>query len=121
MKRVLPSTSHEANRRATEEMRSAHKAKIVDALGQIVTGNYEMISQKCGLDKIAVMRRLSELEREQVVFKPGLKSNTSSGRQAFNYQLTSQPSLTPIEVVDKMIENATKPEFVQTDLFGNKI
>ncbi len=89
MKRVLPSTSHEANRRATDEMREAHHAKIIAALQKLGVANYETIGAACGLERHAIGRRLSELERKLTIFKPGTTSLTKSGRKAMNYCLTS--------------------------------
>lgn len=37
-----------------------------------------------------VSRRMSELERDDWVWKDGTKSKTSSGHDAFNYQLTQK-------------------------------
>ncbi len=116
----LPSTSHEANRKATSEMRDAHKNKIVGALRELVSANYETIGNKCKLDKHAVHRRINELERDGVVYNTKIKTATSSGRSANNYSLISTPIQTPIEIVNTIIENATKPT-IQTDLFGNAL
>lgn len=90
MKRVLPATSHEANRRATDEMREAHHAKIIAALQKLGVANYETIGAFCGLERHAIGRRLCELERALTIFKPGTTSLTKSGRKAMNYCLTSE-------------------------------
>lgn len=89
MTRILPDTSHEANRRATDEMREAHHAKIIAALQELGIANYEIIGAKCGLERHAIGRRLCELERALIIFKPGSKSLTKSNRHAFDYCLTS--------------------------------
>lgn len=117
MTRKLPSTSLDANKRATQEMREDHHAKIIAALTELRVANYEQLGAKTGLDKIAIARRLSELERAQIIYKPGLKSNTSSGRQAFNYSLTNQPPLSVSEQVEAMVNNILNPNAVQGDLF----
>lgn len=112
----LPSTSLDANKKATHEMREQHHAKILKAIGQLKLATYEQIGAKTGLDKIAIARRLCELERTGIIHKPGLKANTTSGRQAFLYQLTNQPALTVTQQVDALINNATEP-FIQQSLF----
>lgn len=115
MKRKLPDTSHAANKAAVPEMRADHHKKIIQALEELGTANYEVIAKKLSMDRHQIGRRLSELERMEIVFKPGLKTKTSSGRDAYVYSLTSQPRST-MQVDDK-IHNATKPEYVQKDLF----
>lgn len=89
-KQNLPETSHAANVSMTYEMRKKHHGKIILALKEIGSGNYEQIADFLGMDRHQVGRRLKELETEMIVWKPGLKSNTKSGRQAFIYQLTGQ-------------------------------
>ena len=129
-KQNLPETSHSANVAMTYEMRKQHHGKIILALKEIGSGNYEQIANFLGMDRHQVGRRLSELEREGIVWKPGLKSNTKSGRQAFIYQLTgqSQPK-TETEVnyaklgksatnyANDLIRSAQNHGAVQTDLF----
>lgn len=88
--RKLPETSYAANRAATIEMRSEHYRKIIAALTVLGSANYERIAEKAGLDRHQVGRRLSELERDQKVFKPGIQTLTKSGRKAFNYCLRNQ-------------------------------
>ena len=91
--RKLPDTSLAANKAATVEMRNGHYAKIISALKSLGSGTYEEIANHVGLDRHAVGRRLGEMEGMQLVWKPGAKKNTKSGRQAYVYQLTgsSQP------------------------------
>ena len=91
--RKLPSTSHAANKAATEEMRRTHYGKIISALKVLGSGIYEQIADYCGMDKHQVGRRLSEMEGLQLVWKPGAKKPTKSNRMAYVYQLTgdSQP------------------------------
>jgi len=86
----LPDTSLAANRAATVEMRNGHYAKIISALKSIGSGTYEEIANFIGLDRHAVGRRLGEMEGMQIVWKPGAKKNTKSGRLAYVYQLTGQ-------------------------------
>jgi predicted transcriptional regulator len=117
MGRNLPVTSLAASKAASSEMRAEHYQKIVKALTGLKQANYEKISEACGLDRHQVGRRMKELEGMGLVYKPGLQSATSSGRKAFNYSLTNQPELTPIEVVDALIKNATKPNLQQGKFF----
>lgn len=113
----LPSTSLAAHKAAVPEMREQHQLKIIEVLKELKSANYEMIANKCGLLPPQVGRRLIDLERLGTVYKPGLKSATSTGRLAFNYSLTNQPVMTPTETVDAIISNATKQEYKQPNLF----
>lgn len=86
-KKNLPETSHAANRKATAEMRDAHKAKIVKALQSLGTGTYEEIASFLCMEPHSIGRRLCELERVGIIFKPGTTRVTKSGRDACLYTL----------------------------------
>lgn len=86
-KRNLPVTSKLAYA-ASADLKAAHQAKIVECLHMNPKGLiYEEISVKCNMDKHAVGRRLSELERDMKIFKPGETRKTSTGRLAMVYRL----------------------------------
>lgn len=85
--RKLPVTSIAAYKQAVPEMKAEHYRKIIQALEQLGSANYERIAENAGLLPTQVGRRLSELERDQKVFKPGIQTLTKSGRKAFNYKL----------------------------------
>lgn len=92
MKRNLPATSLSANKAATAEMRSDHHAKIIKGLRVLGSATYEELANHLGMDRHQIGRRLSELERETIVYKPGNTKPTKSGRQAFVYCLTTSSS-----------------------------
>jgi predicted transcriptional regulator len=82
----LPKTSLDANKKAVPEMRQAHHAKILNALKEMGSANYEQIAKKIGFkDRNQVSRRLKEMEDSLIIYKPGLKTATSSGRMAYVY------------------------------------
>lgn len=83
----LPETSLEAYKQVTPEMLSEHHRKIVSALQVLGSSTYEGIANHVNLDRHQVGRRLSELERMQIVYKPGQKKPTKSGRMAYCYSL----------------------------------
>lgn len=91
----LPSTSHEANVSMTKELREQHHAKILSALEVLKLATGEQIAQYSKLDYHAVMRRVSELERDEKVYKPGTKIPTSSGRTAFQYAIRTPSTIIP--------------------------
>lgn len=131
MSRKLPETSHAANKSATHEMREQHYQKIIAALNVLVSANYEKIAEQAGMERHQVGRRLSEMERVQIVYKSGLQSDTSSGRKAFNYSLTGQPKTdtqareitykpgvkNASDFANDLIATATKPLYIPGKLF----
>ena len=87
----FPDTSKAAQLAVTEEMKAKHYGKIIGALKVLGVANYEQIAKYVGFsDRNQVSRRLKEMEAEMWIFKPGTKSPTSSGRAAYNYQLTGE-------------------------------
>lgn len=90
-KAKLPATSIEAYHLAVPEMINAHHSRIIAALRLVKKGMiYEQIAGNTKMSKDQVARRLSELERKELVFKTGEKIKTSTGRSAFIYKLTSE-------------------------------
>lgn len=87
--RKLPETSIAAFKQAGPEMKAEHYLKIIKALQQLGSANYEVIAEKAGLKPTQVGRRMIDLERDQKVYKPGIQTKTKSGRKAFNYSLTN--------------------------------
>ncbi len=86
-KRTVPKTSLEAYR-SVKEMKEAHKIKIIEALKQLKTGGtYEQISTLINIDKAQVNRRLSEMERDGIIYNVGITRPTISGRSAMVRQL----------------------------------
>jgi len=86
-------------------MKEGHYDKIKNALQKLKSANYEAISRKCGLERHAVGRRLSEMLERGMVWKPGGVSKTTSGRMAFNYQLTTETKIHPTTVEKAMKGN----------------
>jgi len=83
-----PKTSIDAYNSIKGDVRQNHNAKIVSALLALKSATYEEIANYLKWDdKNRAARRLSELEREQIVYKPGEKRKTKSGRDAFVYRL----------------------------------
>jgi predicted transcriptional regulator len=110
MKRKLPATSHTANEAASIEMRSGHWSKIIKALKILGLSTGEEIATHLGMDKHQIGRRMIELEGLQIVYKPGSKKNTSSGRAAYQYCLTgtSQPKT---EAVEKSLKGKSVADY----------
>lgn len=91
MERQLPTTSHNAYKSMTDELKQKHHEKIINALRSLKKATYEEIADYLSWDdKNRVSRRLKELERDMVVYKPGEKRPTKSNRSAFVYSLIPQ-------------------------------
>lgn len=87
----IPSTSLEAYKMMTEPLLGEHHHKIIEALEILKKATSEEIAEFIGWDdKNRSARRMSELEREQIVYKPGEKKKTKYGRNAFVYELVVQ-------------------------------
>jgi predicted transcriptional regulator len=88
-----PETSLEAYKMMTEPLLGDHHKKIIEALNILKKATAEEIAEFIGWDdKSRSARRMSELEREQIVYKPGEKKKTKYGRNAFVYSLITTPS-----------------------------
>lgn len=130
MQRNNPSTSHEAFKSVQPEMLAEHYRRILDAIKTLKIGIYEEIAQVAGFtDKNQVSRRLKELEGMELVYKPGTKKPTSTGRQAYQYSLRSETTVvTPPErylptdtsaadIACKIIAGTKQGKLVQKDLW----
>lgn len=93
---MLPNTSLEANKAASLEMRSRHWERIKEALKELTLATGEQIAAEAKMDYHAVMRRLSEMERLEMVYKPGGKLPTSTGRLAYQYALRNSDTVLPV-------------------------
>jgi predicted transcriptional regulator len=83
-------TSIDAYKSIKGDAKENHNVKIVQALSVLKSATYEEIASHLKWDdKNRAARRLSELEREQMVYKPGEKKKTRSGRDAYVYRLVS--------------------------------
>jgi predicted transcriptional regulator len=87
----LPETSHEAHKSMTKDLLSKHHTQIIDALKILKKATSEEIAVFLNWDdKNRSARRMSELEREQIIYKPGEKRKTKYGRNAFVYELVKK-------------------------------
>ena len=90
----LPETSIEAYHSMTDDLLSDHHKKIIKALTILRRATAEEISVYLGWDdKNRSSRRMCELERNQIIYKPGEKRKTKYGRNAYVYELVKSPEL----------------------------
>lgn len=119
-----PDTSISAYHSVSKEMKLTHYKKIIEALKVLGIANYEKIALfLCMTDRNMVSRRLKEMMPPDednplglnFVFKPGSKSTTTSGRMAYDYQLTGTQPKTDVE------QNQFKKGITTSTDFANKL
>lgn len=69
-----------------EDVRNIYK-KILEALKVLGSANTEVISDYLTLPHPKVHKRTSEMERLEMIYKPGTKSVMKSGRMGFNWSI----------------------------------
>jgi predicted ArsR family transcriptional regulator len=110
-----PETSIEAWHSVKNSMPEEHHAKILKALAELKSASAEQISTITNLDHWQVNRRLSELERKQLIYKPGGKVPTKTGRSANLWTLTTPPE--PVIRKRIQIPAYSGKKFIQPNLF----
>lgn len=87
--RKNPETSLAAYRSLEVNQLNEIYQKILAALSVITEGTFEDISAWLHVDKSRVWKRLSEMERMQLVYRPGNKRILKSGRFGYTWMLTN--------------------------------
>lgn len=95
---------------------------IIETLSKIGEGTFEDIAATAKEDKAKIWKRLSELERMQVVYRPGEKKVLKSGRNGYVWMIREgyvvktevayrKEETTAAEHASKIIK-LTKPEYI---------
>jgi len=74
-----PQTSIDAYRSLDPAKLSDTYKKIILALTELGNGTFEDIAKKMKVDKSVVWKRLSELERANILYRPGTKKHLNQG------------------------------------------
>lgn len=82
-----PETSNEAWRSITNEQLNDTYKKIIFALNNIGEGTFEDIASFLKVDKTKIWKRMSELQRMEIVYRPGNKKVLKSGRNGYTWML----------------------------------
>lgn len=99
-KTKIPETSLEAYKSLDPtRLRDTYK-KIILALSELGSGTFEDIAKKMKVDKSVVWKRLSELERANILYRPGTKKTLKSGRSGYIWLILS------LDGVSAIIEDA---------------
>jgi predicted ArsR family transcriptional regulator len=113
--RKNPKTSTDAYRSVSIEMLNNHHGKIIKALKELGCGIYEEIASHLTMEKNQVSRRLVELERMELVWKPGATKPTKSGRKAYVYQLTGNFPKTEKQLPSELKDSSISQNKAQQD------
>lgn len=94
----VPETSKEAYRKLDPARVAGTYLKIINALKVITEGNYEAIALAAGIAPEKVWKRLSELQRSEIIYKPGNTVVTKNGSNSYVYRLCGeQPVKSQVE------------------------
>lgn len=101
MKRNNPSTSTEAYKSLhPDQIREVYK-KIISALEVLRQASSEQIAIHLAMEHAKIHKRVSEMEGLQLIYRPGLRVVTKSGRTAYVWCLCTE---------DKVENKTTKTE-----------
>lgn len=94
-KKQVPDTSKAAFKSLIPEKIGEIYLVIMGALFVLKRATFEDIARHLKIDKDRVWRRLSEMERLQLIQRPGTKKKLSSGREGYEWELTlkGQPTI----------------------------
>lgn len=98
----VPETSKEAFRSLDPEKISEIHRKILWALSQMEPSTFEEIAAFLKIDKSIVWRRLSELHKDGLIYRPGTKKALRSGRAGYCWTLTDK-SLPKTQAAEKAL------------------
>lgn len=87
MKNTVQKTSLSAYKNLNPDSVAAIKTLIIETLKVLGTASSQQIAEYTGKSDDRIRKRLSELEREEKIWKPGLRVATKSGNTAYVWQL----------------------------------
>lgn len=89
-RKAPPNTSIDAYHSLQPEHLAEIYRKILEALGKIGEGTFEEIASVAKLPKDRVWRRMNELQKLELVYRPGNKRPLRSGRLGYTWMLTDK-------------------------------
>lgn len=102
-KRKQPETSLSAYKSLQPDSIRAIYSKIIEALKVLGMASTEQISEYTTIAHPKIHKRVSEMEKLEMIYRPGNKVPTKAGRSAFQWTLrNNQP------IVEKKTEKALK-------------
>lgn len=89
-KKQIPDTSKEAFHSIDPtKIREIHQ-KILTAIDVIGSGSYQDIAQQMCIEESKVWKRLNEMEKLELIYRPGTKKVLKSGRQGYIWFRTTK-------------------------------
>lgn len=107
-KRKLPQTSLDAKASLQPDQIRAIYQKILASLSVLGEATFEEIAAHAKLEKSKVWRRMNELMKDNLVYRPGNKRPLRSGRNGFTWMCTDKS----LPKVERPQEKAMKGESV---------
>lgn len=130
--RKNPDTSNEALRSLKLEDLNEIYRLIIGALNVLGKGTFEDIAAYLKKDSSKIWKRMSELERMMVVYRPGTKKLLKSGRNGYEWMLTNSSTQktetehkyvkgekTAVDHANELIRQAQNHGAFQPELFPN--
>jgi hypothetical protein len=114
MKRKNPSTSSEAFYSLDPEQLVGLRKLIFKSLVEIGVGHYEDISLKAGIEPAQCWKRLSELEKFQMIHRTGERKMLSSKRMGFVWAPGASPE--PVQKKERVMKGKTVAEYSKSIL-----
>jgi hypothetical protein len=116
-----PPTSQAAWRSITKEQINAHHAIILSALKKREKGSAEQLSTMTGLSHAQINRRMSELEKLQIIRRTGETTKTTTGRSASVWAIIEpvfKPLSNPVPSINaKLVPHSSAMNHTQIKLF----
>ena len=106
----MPETSREAYHSLNPANILEVHHRIMDALRILGNGTFEDIARQAKLEPQRVWRRLSELLKVDIVYRPGTKKPLRSGRNGFIWALT-KPGEPTAPVTERVMKGKTIADY----------
>ncbi len=136
MERNNPTTSHEANKSMTKELRAADHAKILEAMEALggFTIYTEVATYLGWSDKSKVSRRNIEILRDGKIYLTGNKRLTPTNRNAQEYGIVKEGTVIPAipekehymanqtsaaDYANLLIAGSKEGKLIQKDIFNS--
>lgn len=110
MGRSIPETSKAAFDSLDPTKIAEIHRKILWALSQLGDATFEDVAAFLHIEKGRIWRRLSELHKQGLIYRPGIKKALRSGRAAFCWQLTDA-SLPKTTTQEKALKGPSVSEY----------
>lgn len=108
--RKVAETSLEAYRSLDPNKLTEIYKQILFALSQIGEGTYEDVSVFLKIEKSRVWKRISELLKAGLIYRPGNKKALSSGRAGFTYRL-ADTEMANVQASEKVLSGLSISDF----------